>query len=267
MAIITLTSDMGLQDYYVGAIKGAIYSQLPDAIIVDISHNIAPFDIAQASFVVRNAYHEFPEGSIHIIGVNPELDVKNNIMHVVVEHKGHYFIGADNGIFSLLFDREPEQIYELTMSQDSDELTFPTKHVFVKAACHLARGGKPGVIGKAKTGVMQRMLFRPVVENHLIKGAVIYIDSYGNAITNITERLFNETRRGRDFELVFANGSYNIREISKAYNDVVEGEKLALFGSGGFLEIAINRGVKGSGGSASSLFGLKVNAAVRIEFS
>lgn len=267
MAIITLTTDMGLQDYYVGAIKGAIYRQLQEVIIVDISHNIAPFDFAQASFVLRNAYHEFPEGTIHLIGVNPESDVKNDIMHLVVQHKGHYFIGADNGIFSLLFDREPDEIFELTMSQDSDEITFPTKHVFVKAACHLARGGKPSVIGKPRKGVVQRMLFRPVVENHLIKGSVIYVDSYGNVITNITERLFNETKRGRDFNIVFANESNNIREISKAYNDVVEGEKLAIFGSSGFLQIAINRGVKGSGGSASSLFGIKVNASIRIEFS
>jgi S-adenosyl-L-methionine hydrolase (adenosine-forming) len=266
MAIITLTSDMGLQDYYVGAVKGAIYSQLPDAIIVDITHNITPFDIAQAAFVVRNAFSEFPEGTVHIIGVNPELDVKADIVHVIVHHKGHYFIGADNGMFSLMFDRLPESVYEITISQDSDQLTFPTRHVFVKAACHLARGGTPSVIGKPRQGLKQRILFRPVVENHLLKGSVIYVDGYGNAITNITRQLFKEIGKGRDFEIIFARDE-NIRQISNAYNDVSEGEKLALFGSSGFLELAINRGTRQTGGSSSSLFAMRVNAPVRIEFS
>lgn len=257
---------MGLQDYYVGAVKGAIYSQLPDAKIVDISHNITPFDIAQAAFVVRNAFIEFPEGTVHIIGVNPELDLNADIVHVIVHYKGHYFIGADNGMFSLMFDRSPESIYEITISQDSDQLTFPTRHVFVKAACHLARGGTPSVIGKPKQDLKQRILFRPVVENHLIKGSIIYVDGYGNAITNITRQLFKEVGKGREFEIVFASQE-SIRQISKAYSDVGEGEKLALFGSTGFLELAINRGTGKTGGSSSSLFALRVNSPVRIEFS
>lgn len=257
---------MGLRDYYVGALKGAIYSQLPDAIVVDISHAVAPFDIAQASFVLRNAYPHFPKGSVHIIGVNPELDLDAGIMHVLVKYSDQYFIGADNGIFSLLFDREPDQIFELDLSQAVDDLTFPTKDVFVPAACHLLRGGTPEVIGKRREMLIERTLFRPVVEENAIKGNIIYIDSYGNAITNITRQQFREVVRGRNFRVVYGRASEGIREISEAYNNVPEGERLALFGSGGFLEIAINRGAYGSGGGAESLLGLKVNQSVRIEF-
>lgn len=264
MAIITLTTDMGLKDYYVASVKGAILSQFPEAIIVDITHDVPAFDIAQASFVIRNTFHDFPKGTVHIIGVNPEADLQT--AHVAVEFEGHYFIGADNGIFSLLFDRPADEIVELNLSQDSDELTFPTKHVFVKAACHLARGGTMEVIGRKIEEVKQRQLFRAVVEGNVIRGQVIYIDSYGNVISNITETLFKEVGRGRPFSIYFRRASYDIHRISEAYHDVPEGEKVALFSATGYLEIAINKGVEGSGGGANKLFGLKLNDTIRIEF-
>lgn len=264
MAIITLTTDMGLKDYYVASVKGAILTQFEDAHIIDISHSIPPFDIATASFVIRNTYRDFPKGTVHIIGVNPEADLQTS--HLVVEYDEHFFIGADNGIFSLLFDRLPSNIVELNISQDSDEMTFPTKHVFVKAACHLARGGTMEVIGRRIEEVRQRELFRAVVEGNIIRGQVIYIDSYGNVISNITESLFKEVGKGRPFTIYFRRASYDIHQISKAYHDVPEGEKLALFSATGYLEIAINKGVEGSGGGANKLFGLKLNDTVRIEF-
>lgn len=266
MSVITLTSDMGLRDFYVGAVKGAVYSQLPEAVVVDISHHIPPFDIAQAAFVLRNAFPHFPEGSVHIIGVNPELDLHERVMHVLVKFRKHYFIGADNGIFSLLFDGEPDAIYELNLSQAVDDLTFPTKDVFVPAACHIIRGGTPEVIGKKRQGLKERSMFRPVVDKEAIKGSIIYIDTYGNAITNITRTLFREVVKGRDFKVVYGGNTEMIREISDAYNNVSEGERLALFGSGGYLEIAINRGARGAGGGADSLLGLHINQSVRIEF-
>ena len=265
MGIITLTTDMGLKDYYVAAVKGTILSQLPEATIVDISHEIPPFDIATASFVIRNTFRDFPKGTVHIIGVNPEADLETH--HLIVEFDGHFFIGADNGIFSLLFDRAPDKIVELNLAQDSDELTFPTKHVFVKAACHLARGGTPEIIGRVIEKMNERELFRAVVEGNVIRGTVIYIDSYGNVITNITESLFKEVGKGRAFTIYFRRSSYDIHTIHKAYHDVPEGEKVALFSAGGYLEIAINKGVEGSGGGANKLFGLKVTDTVRIEFS
>ena len=273
MAIITLTSDMGDRDFYVAAVKGAILSRLPDSRIVDISHHIAPFDIAQASFVLRNSYPSFPQGSIHIIGINPEkisrkgpFDMRDEAGHLVVRHKGHTFIGADNGVFSLLFDEAPEEVFEITIQLNEDPGGFPMKNVFAPIACLLAAGTPLEEIGLPHAEIRERAVFRPVVESGMLKGTVIYIDFYGNVITNITRELFEQVRKGRKFTLLFRSEDYEINEISSTYGDVPEGEKLALFGASGHLEIAINKGVEGSGGGASGLFGLKLNDTVRIEF-
>ena len=256
---------MGLKDYYVASIKGAIHTQCPDATIVDISHNVPPFDIAQASFILRNTFGDFPAGTIHIISVNPEEDEQTE--HLVVKHKGQYFIAADNGIFSLMFDGKPDEIFALNISQDSDQVTFPTKHLFVKAACHLARGGTPEVIGKKRDHIKELTHFRAVVEGNLIKGAVIFIDSYGNVVTNIDKATFGAAVKGRPFVIYLKSSRYEIRTIHNKYNDVPEGEKVALFGAGNFLEIAINRGVEGSGGGANKLFGMKMYDTIRVEFN
>jgi len=139
MPIITLTTDMGLKDYYVGAVKGAILTQFPGAVIVDISHSVSSFDIQEAAFIIKNCYLDFPPGTIHIIGVNPERS--EDTPHIACFINGHYFIGADNGIFSIVFDKKPVQIVELKHSGTKESLTFPTRDVFVAAACHLAQGG------------------------------------------------------------------------------------------------------------------------------
>lgn len=265
MAVITLTSDMGTRDYYVAALKAFILAQAPEVQIVDISHEILPFSTVQAAFVIRNCWEDFPKGTVHVIGVNADAD--EDIHHKIVAVDGHYFIGADNGIFSLLFDRKPDRVYELNLNQDSDDLTFPTKNLFIKAACHLTRGGTPEVIGKEIEDVKAAEDFRAIVEESVIKGTVVYVDNYGNVVTNISMGLFKEVGRGRDFAIMFKRASMDIRKIHNAYNEVSEGEKVALFGSSGFLEIAINKGAPGNGGGANSLFGLKLNDIVRIEFN
>ena len=137
MPIITLTTDLGLKDHYVASVKGAILSQIPDINIVDITHNIDAFNISQTAYVIRNCYKNFPAGSIHILGVDAELSIDNS--HLAVFAGGHYFIGTDNGTFSLLFDElKAEKIVQLNISQNTDSLTFPIKDVFVVAACHIA---------------------------------------------------------------------------------------------------------------------------------
>ena len=264
MKIITLTTDMGLKDYYVASVKGTILSQYPEAVIVDISHQIAPFDVVQAFFVLSNCYKDFPKGTIHIIGVNPfETD---NIRHLLIEHEGHYFIGADNGIFSLLFSKNPANIYELNLVEDTLTQSFPTKNIFTIAATHIAKGGRPEIIGSRTDSLNKLQLFRATAESNIIKGTVIYIDSYGNVITNISIQLFNEVRKNRPFKIYLTRAGYTISKISKNYNEVPEGEKLALFSSSGHLEIAINKGVEGSGGGANKLFGLKISDTITIEF-
>jgi S-adenosyl-L-methionine hydrolase (adenosine-forming) len=257
VAIITLTSDWGLKDHYLAAVKGAIYTLLPEACIVDISHQIPSFDLNQAAFIIRNLYKKFPQGTIHILGINTEASIESP--HTVVFHDGHYFIGSDNGIFSLIFDEIPAEIIELDIIQDSDYFTFPTRDVFVKVACHLAKGNPLSELGRPKKTILSKISFKPVLDGNLIKGKVIYVDSYENVFTNITESLFKSLTRGKKFMIQFRSASYRINEISRSYKDVVEGEMLALFSSSGHLEIAINQG------KASSLLGLKIDQPVLIE--
>ena len=257
MAIITLTSDWGLKDHYAGAVKGAILRMLPTAHIVDISHHVPAFDLNQAAFIVRNFYRNFPEGTIHILAINSEAAIETP--HTLVFHHGHYFIGADNGIFSLLFDDKPTKIIELDILQDSDYFTFPARDVFVKVACHIAAGKPIDTLGHPKDKVLQKMAFQPVIQGDLVKGKVIYIDNYDNVFVNITESLFNSIVKNHKFAITFRSANYNITEISKSYKDVSPGVMLALFSSSGYLEIAIREG------KASSLLGLKMDQLVTVE--
>ncbi|MBE9480821.1 MAG: SAM-dependent chlorinase/fluorinase [Bacteroidetes bacterium] len=256
MPIITLTSDWGHSDHYIGAVKGSILSLLPDVKIIDISHQVAPFNIEQAAFILKNCYKNFPKGTIHIIGVNTEESDKNP--HTVVFINDHYFIGTDNGIFSMIFDKPPKKIIELNIMQDSDYFTFSTRDRFVKAAIHLAEGKKIEDLGVERKKVNEKILFKPAVEKNIIKGIIIYIDSFENVITNITEQLFKKIGKGRKFSVLFRGESIN--KIYKSYNDVPVGEIVAIFGSNGHLEIAINQG------NASGLLGLGINDTVMIEF-
>lgn len=265
-AIITITTDMGLKDHYVASVKGAIYSSLPQARVVDITHQIDPFDLQQAAFILRNAFRHFPKKSVHIIGVKPEIDLSEGVMHVLVECEGHFFLGADNGIFSLIFDRHPDRIFELELSQDIDDMTFPTRDVFVKAACHLARGGTPEVLGRQREELRTFSSLQPIANGSTIRGSIIYIDRYGNAVSNITRSFFREAVKSRPFELYVSGGNRApLREIAHAYNNVSPGDAVALFNSSGHLEIAISGGSETTGGSARSLLGLRIGHPIRIE--
>ena len=266
MPIITLTTDLGLKDHYVASVKGAILSQIPDINIVDITHNIDAFNISQTAYVIRNCYKNFPAGSIHILGVDAELSIDNS--HLAVFAGGHYFIGTDNGTFPLLFDElKAEKIVQLNISQNTDSLTFPIKDVFVIAACHIARGGTLEIIGKEIASFKEiKSELNPVTEhdintnNDIIKGAVVYIDTYGNATTNISKDLFEQVRKGRDFVILFGREDERISKLREKYKDANKGEKLAIFSVNGMLEIAQNKG------RATDLLGLKIHDYVRIEF-
>jgi S-adenosylmethionine hydrolase len=137
--IVTLTTDFGEKDHYVGAVKGAIYSELENIRIVDISHSISPFHSTEAAYIIQNAYRSFPPGTIHIIGIDSELNPENR--HIAVKLDDHFFICANNGLISMLASEiNPEKIVEINI-HDRVETNFPVLDVFVKVACHIARGG------------------------------------------------------------------------------------------------------------------------------
>jgi len=257
MPIITLTTDLGLKDYYVGAIKGTIYKHLKDVNIVDISHYINRFDITQAAFVIKNVFQDFPKGTVHILGVRPNQNVQ--IKHVAVQYADQFFVGADNGIFSLFLDAAPQKVVRLESSELSTS-TFPTRDVFAAAAAHLAGGKKIESLGESVNTLNQSTGPRAVLDESVIRGTVIYVDTYGNAITNISKDMFEEIGQNRPFQIMFRMPNYEISTISKAYDEVVEGERLALFGSSGLLQISMNAG------NASQLLGLELNSSVTVQF-
>jgi len=256
MPVITLTTDWGLKDHYAGAVKGKILSQVPDAVIVDITHLVPPFNILQAAFILKNTIPSFLPGTIHLVGINTDASIETP--HIMARYRGQYFIGADNGLFSLVFEEPPEWVIELEILQDSDYFTFSTRDVFVKAAVHLAGGLDPASLGNPRERLTQKLTFVPVVEKEVIKAKVIYIDGYENVFVNITHELFRKVVNKRKFVIEFRNARYKITAISQSYSDVAEGEMLALFSASGYLEIAMNRG------KAASLLGLRIDDPVRI---
>lgn len=257
MAIITLTSDWGLSDYYIAAVKGAIYSASPDVTIVDVTHNIARFDIRSTAFIIKNCYKNFPDGTIHILAVDTEESVDNP--HVALKMNGHYFIGTDNSIFSLIIGEEPYEAVIIDVVQDSDFFTFSTRDRFAKVAVMLHNGASLADIGKPYA-IKEKIEVKPSYGANFIHGVVIYIDAYENLVTNITKELFYQVCAGRNFTIKLCSGIYTLNKIRRSYQEVPEPDLLALFGSHGFLEIALNRE------KASSLLGMKCDSAVDVYF-
>ncbi|MEM9001488.1 MAG: SAM-dependent chlorinase/fluorinase [Bacteroidota bacterium] len=275
MAIITLTTDFGYKDHSVAALKGTILNALDDVTIVDISHNISPFNIQECAFVLKNAYQSFPKGSIHIVGLDAERSPENQ--HIVVEVDGHFFVSANNGVISLITSEvSPQKVVELHIPNVTNT-PFPVLDVFVPAACHLGRGGKLEVIGKPIQNLKELKEFEPRVENQgqTIYGNVIYIDNYGNVVTNIQKTLFEAYRNGRDFEIIAR--SYKINSIYNNYNGIINfqlgrtqrkgpGDLLALFNSSGYIELAIYKSDLNTVGGASTLLGLSYRDTITINF-
>jgi S-adenosylmethionine hydrolase len=257
MAIITLTTDLGDKDIYQAALKGSILKLLPSVNIVDITNNVSAFNIQQAAFILKNSFHYFPDNTVHLIGIDTVFN--NNTKYLAIKYKNHYFVGADNGIFSLMFNADPDEMVEINIMQDLKFLHFPLADIFVKAACHLASGGKLEEIGESIDTIEKKMNLQPVVEKNIIKGSVIYIDSFQNVITNITKEFFNSIQQGRRFILYFKRNE-TISDLSWHYSEVPEGEKLCLFGISDHLEIAINKG------NASGLLGLHLGDSVILDF-
>jgi S-adenosylmethionine hydrolase len=274
MSIITLTTDYGLKDHFVGALKGKVLSEYPEAAIIDISHFIDPFNTVEASYILGASYSSFPKGTVHIIGVDMELNKENQ--HIVMQWNDHYFIAADNGILSMLSQKiVPQKMVTITI-HDRLPSDATGLDVFVKVACHIAKGGLLNVIGKEIKKIKQVTDLQAVAadDGNSLKGYVVYIDHFGNVVTNITKKHFLEVAKSRPYEIVMR--TKNIKTILPNYSAIAssdkypikyyEGEKLAIFNETGFLEIAVFRSNPSKVGSANSLLGLNYRDAITIKF-
>jgi S-adenosyl-L-methionine hydrolase (adenosine-forming) len=259
MTIITLTTDWQGDDFYKGSVKGAILSHNIDALIVDITHQISPFNTAQAAFVLKNTFYHYPKGSVHILDINSEATSQNK--HIAFRYNDHYFIGTDNGIFGLLLtDDNPQQAVIIEKFVPESCYTFPALYVFAPSAAFLSGGEPLEALGSPLPHLNKQMQLLPTINEAVIAGSVIYIDSYQNAITNISKELFEKIGKGRPFEILVQSYHYKINRINHTYNETTEGELLAIFNSLNLMEIAINRG------NVAELLNIEVHSNIRIKF-
>ncbi len=248
MALLTLTSDIGEQDFLAGAIKGQLLQSGNDFTIIDITHSLSPFNYPQAAYVCRNAIKNFAEGTFHLILVNLFDEKKEHVL--LAEHNGHYIGCADNGLLTMILEEQPQKVVSLNLGKTNQKNTLFCISVFAKAFHELLNGKTIEQIGDPAVSIQVKNHLRPLLGNDWIEGQIIFIDNFENVIVNINKDEFEEQRKGRSFTIVFKRDEV-IDKISETYADVNEGEKLALFNSAGYLEIAINKG------NAAGLFGLQ----------
>jgi S-adenosyl-L-methionine hydrolase (adenosine-forming) len=244
--IITLTTDFGTNDHFVGTIKGVILGTAPETCIIDISHAVQPFDILDGSLTISQAYSYFPSGTVHMVIVDPGVGTVRR--PILMTGDRHQFVAPDNGVLSLIYDRE-ERISVRHITADhyflpSRSNTFHARDIFAPVAAYLAKGIEPNRFGDEITDYVRFAAPRPKpVDERTLRGVVLKVDRFGNLITNITPqdapKLFEPTPPA--FQIaVGAKGQ--VTRICSNYAEGAPGEVFGILGSMGFLEIATNRG-------------------------
>ena len=256
--LITLTTDFGTADYFVGAMKGVVLGIAPRARIVDITHQITPFEVNEAAFTIAEAARWFPKGTIHVVVVDPGVGTARR--PILVEAGGQKFIGPDNGVFTMIYDAGCYKVREITnikMMLKTVSRTFHGRDVFAPAAAHLAAGVTAARAGKLISDYVRSVTVKPArLKQHRWLGNVLKVDRFGNLITNFDMRQFGDLRT-RAFEVLA--GAQVIRRLALTYAEGGIGELVAIEGSSGFLEISANQA------SAAAKLGCGVGAAVEME--
>jgi S-adenosyl-L-methionine hydrolase (adenosine-forming) len=263
MPLLTLTSDIGIQDFMPAAIKGQIMQVDNSFNIIDVTHLLSPFNYPQAAYVCRNAIKNFPEGTFHIILLNL-FDQKCEHL-LIVEYQGHFIGCADNGLITMILEEQPQHVVSLPIEKNVPVTVLHCAKLFAKAFAKIVNGEKLQDVGENGISIKIKNPLRPMLGNDWIEGQIIFIDNFENVIVNISKTEFESQRKGRKFSIVFKRDEV-IEKISETYADVPEGEKVAIFNSAGYLEIAINKG------NAAGLFGLqsfaeKQQQVLQVQFS
>jgi len=248
MPLITLTSDIGFQDYLVGAAKGRLLQLNPAFNIADITHQLPPFNYTQSAYICRNAIKNFPAHTFHIILVNLFEHKTENLLLAFYEDQ--YILCADNGLLTMIAEGKPEIIIRLRADKKKIKNTLYCIEVMGAAIQSITEGKRLQDVGEPDVEITEKNYLRPFTTPDFIEGQIIFIDNFENVIVNITKTQFEEQRANRRFRIETRRND-DIDTLSETYADVPEGEKLALFNSAGYLEIAINKG-----NAAGLLFGL-----------
>ncbi len=255
--IVTLTTDFGTGDHFAAVMKGVILGICPNATLVDISHEIRPFEITEAAFVISQAYRFFPKKTIHVVVVDPGVGTARR--PVLMEAGGQYFIGPDNGVFSMVFTREKHKVREITCSRfflKPVSATFHGRDIFAPLAAHLANGTTPAQFGKPVADYLRMNLEHPPrTGKRTWTGLILKIDRFGNLITNLHIDEFPDLHL-RPFEMQV--GVKNLSKIAQTFADTDPGEAFLIVGSSGYLEVVANQA------SAARLLGCGTGAPVEL---
>ncbi len=256
--IITLVTDLKDQDYYLGSVKGTIYSAFKGAQLVDISNSVEHFDTRQAAIIIKNSWYTFPVGTTHLVLVEDRTIVTDKLL--MAEEGGHYFVAPDNGIFSLLFEDLNLKIFEIDnkLIYNSNK-RMPIRLLMATVAAKIASGIAPQELGRLKVDTVKKTLLGVGISENGINGSVIFIDQFQNMITNITETDFESARKGRGFTISVRRGDW-LNRIHHNFNEVPEGGLVCHFNSLGNLVISINKM------KSRKLTGLQLESPVNIKF-
>jgi len=255
--ILTLTTDFGLKDHYVGAMKAVILGISPDVRLVDISHEIPPQDIMAAAWVMRNAAMHFPPKTVHLVVVDPGVGTERD--PVIIEMEDQFFVGPDNGIFSLIADAFEYKATKLTNPEfwkKGTSRTFHGRDIFAPVAAHLTKGIPVSSFGEKIQEIVTYRWAIPIADKDGIQGWIVHIDRFGNLISNIPKSMLASILGNRNFKIYVGNTILN--EILPAFGSVHDGEPVAYIGSSDVLEIAINKG------NAKEMLGVQKGAQISI---
>jgi len=257
-SLITLTTDFGTSDYYVAAMKAVILSVDDQIRLVDLSHDIKAQDIMAAAWVLKHSAYLFPEGTVHLAVIDPGVGTERK--PVAVKHRGQFFIGPDNGLFSLVSDNEPVEAIELDKSEHwrvtDPSATFHGRDIFAQVAAKLSTGTSFDELGSPLQSLEVYHWAQPTNDKYGLQGWVVHIDRFGNLMTNIPKSMI--TNLGANDQLRIYVGTQILRGIASTYGSVPEGEAVALIGSTGTLEVAVYKG------NAAEMLGVYQGAAVSV---
>ncbi|HSZ25717.1 MAG TPA: SAM-dependent chlorinase/fluorinase [Cytophagaceae bacterium] len=258
MAIITFMSDFGHRDHYVAAVKAKILSFSHNLKIVDITHQIDPFNIMHGAYVLRSVFRDFPKGTVHLISVNNPTGDDDRLL--AMKQEDHFFVGSDNGLFSLLSEKI-SVVVELKkdITNNNFHPSFPEKTTLAAAAAALANEVSIYNLGPQVSNIKTMLNRQLRTSKDQILGCVIHVDNCGNLITNITKEVFHEIGDNRSFTISFSRDQLDF--IATNYHSVENGDSLAIFNSSGLLEICMRQG------KASQLLGMDFESPVNILFS
>jgi S-adenosylmethionine hydrolase len=253
MALVTLTSDLGNRDFFVAALKGAIISHcttFPQ--IIDVTHQVRAHDIKEAAYTISNAYAYFPKGTIHVVHISSSLSHGRMLL---AEADGHYFITYDTGLLSLMFGTKPHKVF-LINEELGENSTLLGEKTIAHVISLLQQEYLPKDFAQPFSDAVTYRLLQPVTNAGTIRGSVVYIDHFGNAVSNISRDMFERFMTNKRYS-IFANVG-NTNQISVRYDEVEEGEMVCIFNTAGFLEVGICKG------KAENLLGLRIDSPVLV---